>query len=228
MSIFAKIFGKGSSSEKAPTPQEAIQKLLEIEDLMRKRQDVLERKIDEELTIAKTNGTKNKRLALQALKRKKRYEQQLNQIDGTLTTLEYQREALENANTNTEVLKSMAFAAKAFKSAHLELDVDKVQDLKDDIQEQQELANEISNVISSPIGYGEQLDDDDLMKELEELEQENLDKELLDIPSVNPLPDVPMDLPARVPSGATARPAASKTAVSAEEKELNELLNWAS
>ena len=132
-------------------------------------------------------------VALQALKRKKRYEAQLNQIDGTLTTLEYQREALENANTNTEVLKSMGFAAKAFKSAHLELDVDKVQDLKDDIAEQQELANEISNVISSPMGMDAQFDEDDLMKELEELEQEDLDKELLNIPSTatDSLPSVP-------------------------------------
>ena len=134
-------------------------------------------------------------MALQALKRKKRYEQQLTQIDGTLTTLEYQREALENANTNAEVLKTMAVAAKAFKSAHLELDVDKVQDLKDDIQEQQELANEISNVISSPIGLDAQIDEDDLLKELEELEEEKLAQELLEIPSTTPLPDVPADLP---------------------------------
>lgn len=56
--------------------------------------------------------------ALQALKRKKRYEKQLAQIDGTLSTIEFQREALENANTNTEVLKNMGFAAKAMKNAH--------------------------------------------------------------------------------------------------------------
>ncbi len=56
--------------------------------------------------------------ALQALKRKKRYEKQLTQIDGTLSTIEFQREALENANTNTEVLKNMGFAAKAMKTAH--------------------------------------------------------------------------------------------------------------
>lgn len=56
--------------------------------------------------------------ALQALKRKKRYEKQLTQIDGTLSTIEFQREALENANTNTEVLKNMGFAAKAMKAAH--------------------------------------------------------------------------------------------------------------
>lgn len=55
---------------------------------------------------------------MQALKRKKRYEKQLAQIDGTLSTIEFQREALENANTNTEVLKNMGYAAKAMKAAH--------------------------------------------------------------------------------------------------------------
>ena len=39
--------------------------------------------------------------ALMALKRKKRLEKQLRQIDGTLSTIEFQREALEIANTNT-------------------------------------------------------------------------------------------------------------------------------
>jgi len=214
----------GKTAEKAPTPQEAIQKLLEIEDLLRKRQDVLEKKIDEELHTAKQNGLKNKRLALQALKRKKRYEQQLNQIDGTLTTLEYQREALENAQTNTEVLKSMGFAAKAFKSAHLELDVDKVQDLKDDIAEQQELANEISNVISSPIGV-DMTDDDELMRELEELEQENLDSELLNIPSAHS--DALPSVPTTVPTAAKAKPSAATKTAAAEEADLKELLDWA-
>ena len=60
MSLFSKIFGK-SNSEKTPTPQEAIQKLLEIEELMTKRQDVLEKKINDELNTARTNGIKNKR-----------------------------------------------------------------------------------------------------------------------------------------------------------------------
>lgn len=56
--------------------------------------------------------------ALQALKRKKRFEQQLTQIDGTLSTIEFQREALENSHTNTEVLKNMGYAAKAMKKVH--------------------------------------------------------------------------------------------------------------
>lgn len=56
--------------------------------------------------------------AIQALKRKKRYEKQLQQIDGTLSTIEMQREALEGANTNTAVLTTMKSAADALKAAH--------------------------------------------------------------------------------------------------------------
>jgi len=48
------------------------------------------------------------------------------QIDGTLTTIEQQREALEGANTNTAVLTTMGEAAKALKKAHADMDVDQV------------------------------------------------------------------------------------------------------
>ena len=60
-------------------------------------------------------------VALQALKRKKRYEAQLKQIDGTLTTLEYQREMLESASANAEVFKVMGDASKAFKNVNQNL-----------------------------------------------------------------------------------------------------------
>lgn len=60
-------------------------------------------------------------MALQALKKKKRLEKNLQQIDGTLTTIELQREALEGANTNTAVLEAMQNAADALQSAHKNL-----------------------------------------------------------------------------------------------------------
>ena len=62
-----------------------------------KKQDFLEKKIDLEIGAARKNAKTNKRAALQALKRKKRYEKQLQQIDGTLSTIEMQREALGNS-----------------------------------------------------------------------------------------------------------------------------------
>ena len=57
--------------------------------------------------------------ALMALKRKKRLEKQLQQIDGKLSTIQFQREALENANS--KLLKSMSYTTKALKSAHQQL-----------------------------------------------------------------------------------------------------------
>lgn len=61
MSLFGKIFGSGGKGGKAPTPQEAIQRLRETEEMLAKKQDFLEEKIEQELVTAKKNGTKNKR-----------------------------------------------------------------------------------------------------------------------------------------------------------------------
>ncbi|XP_022614438.1 charged multivesicular body protein 4b [Seriola dumerili] len=220
MSLFGKLFGGGGKGGKAPTPQEAIQRLRETEEMLAKKQEFLEKKIDQELLTAKKNGTKNKRAALQALKRKKRYEKQLAQIDGTLSTIEFQREALENANTNTEVLKNMGYAAKAMKAAHENMDIDKVDDLMADITEQQEVAQEISDVISRPVGFGEEYDEDELMAELEELEQEELDKNLLEIEGTEdvPLPSVPS-------TSLPSRPAKKKE--EEDEDDMADLEAWA-
>lgn len=57
-------------------------------------------------------------MAIAALKRKKKFEKQLQQLDGTLTTIEMQRESLENANTNSSVMRTMKEAADAMKLAH--------------------------------------------------------------------------------------------------------------
>ena len=132
MSFFGKMFG-GKKGDKAPTTGEAIQKLRETEDMLLKKQEFLEKKIDSELATAKKNAKTNKRAALQAIKRKKRFEAQLAQIDGTLTTMEQQREALEGlegANINTAVLQAIIEAAKSLKKAHKGMNVDNVHDMR--------------------------------------------------------------------------------------------------
>uniref|UniRef100_A0A1A7Y5W2 Charged multivesicular body protein 4B n=1 Tax=Iconisemion striatum TaxID=60296 RepID=A0A1A7Y5W2_9TELE len=220
MSFLAKFFGTGGKGGKPPTPQEAIQRLRETEEMLAKKQDFLEKKIEQELITAKKNGTKNKRAALQALKRKKRYEKQLAQIDGTLSTIELQREALEDANTNVDVFKNMGMAAKAMKAAHENMDIDKVDDLMAEITEQQEVAQEISDVISRPVGFGEDYDEDELMAELEELEQEELDQNLLEIKGTEdvPLPSVPS-------TSLPSKPA--KKRVEEDEDDMADLEAWA-
>jgi charged multivesicular body protein 4 len=65
MSFFGKIFGSGKKGDKAPTTGEAIQKLRETEEMLMKKQDFLEKKIEQELDVARKNAKTNKRAALQ-------------------------------------------------------------------------------------------------------------------------------------------------------------------
>lgn len=71
--------------------------------------------------------------------------------------------------------------------------------MMDDIAEQQDVAREISDAISNPVAFGQDVDEDELEKELEELEQEALEDELI---KVGPAAD---DLPA-VPEGEVVKP----------------------
>ena len=219
--MFNKLFKK---KEESKTTAEAIQDLRQNEDMLLKKQEFLEKKIETEVETARKNAKTNKRLALTALKRKKRYEKQLQQIDGTLTTIEQQREALEAANINTTVLKGMDSAAKALKNAHKDMNVDQVHDMMDDIAEQQDVAKEISDAISQPTAFASEFDEDELEEELENLqleledeENEALEKELLDVGPTKALPDVP-----------TTEPKAAKKKAKQEEDDMAELAAWAS
>ena len=118
----------------------------------------------------------------------------------------------------------MGEAAKALKKAHLDMDVDKVHDIMDDIAEQQEVANEIADAISNPVGYGNFIDEDELEAEfaaledeLESEEQQQLDRDMLSVGpvTVEELPSVP-----------AADPVAAKK--KQQQDELAELEAWAS
>ncbi|CAF4942334.1 charged multivesicular body protein 4c [Pieris napi] len=220
MSFLGKLFG-GKKEEKGPTTHEAIQKLRETEELLIKKSEFLEKKVETEIQVAKKNGTKNKRAAIAALKRKKRYEKQLIQIDGTLTQIEAQREALEGATTNAQVLNTMRDAANAMKLAHKDIDVDKVHDIMDDIAEQHDISREITEAISSNVAFPNDIDEDELEKELEELEQEELDKEMIGI-------SVPADNLPEVPDNELAdKPKPSKSRETEDDKEFAMLQSWA-
>lgn len=52
MSFLAKVFG-GKKGDKLPTTGEAITKLRETEEMLMKKQDFLEKKIEQEISVAK-------------------------------------------------------------------------------------------------------------------------------------------------------------------------------
>eukprot|EP01118_Nematostelium_gracile_P016716 TRINITY_DN698_c0_g1_i1.p1 TRINITY_DN698_c0_g1~~TRINITY_DN698_c0_g1_i1.p1 ORF type:complete len:213 (+),score=87.85 TRINITY_DN698_c0_g1_i1:162-800(+) len=192
------LFGKKKA---APTAKDSIAKLRETLDMLEKREQFLQKKMDREVAEAKKfMQQKNKRAALMCLKRKKTYEGQMEKISGARMTIEQQVMTLEGANVSLEAMNAMRMGAQSMKSIHRDMSIDQVDDTMDEIREQMDIANEINDAISQPLG-GDIMDEDELLAELDDLEQESLDEQLLNTgrTSVPVLPNAPTKAPAKKP-----------------------------
>ncbi|KAF7720735.1 ESCRT-III subunit protein snf7 [Apophysomyces ossiformis] len=186
-------FGRARSK---PTAKDAIYKLRETLDMLEKRQAHEQSLVDQQLKIAKANATKNKRAAMLALRKKKALESNIERMNNTRFTIETQMMAIENANVNLETMNAMRTGAEAMRNIHGSLDINKLDDIMDDIQSEMDISKELSEALARPVG--EEMDEDELAAELEELEQEELDAKMLETPSpALYTPNVPTHEPAR-------------------------------
>jgi len=175
----------GTKKKKAPAPKlsDSIQKLHEASENLDKREKHLVKLMEQALIEAKKKSkAKDKRGALFNLKRKKMYEKQIDQIYGKKTNIDLQILALEGASSNKDVIVAMQAGARALQAAVAETNVDRVDEVMDDIQESMGLADELGEAISQPIGPA--MDEDELSAELAEMEGEMMDEDLLSAPSV--------------------------------------------
>uniref|UniRef100_A0A8R1HUH2 Uncharacterized protein n=1 Tax=Caenorhabditis japonica TaxID=281687 RepID=A0A8R1HUH2_CAEJA len=186
-----------SRKRKAPSAEEAIGNLKDAEDLLVKKQEYFEQRIQQEVETAKKYSKSNKKMALAALRRKKHHELELSRIDGVLTKLEAQRAALENVGIHNEVIDVLGKTNITLKKEHEKMDLDQVHDLMDEIADGLAMSDELSDAISAPIG--DVADEDELLQELQEL-QDNV----ADLPSTSSLPAVPTALP-EAPTGPLTR-----------------------
>jgi len=208
-----KLFGK---AKKAPTPQEGITKMRETLEMLEKREAYLQNKINHEIAEAKRHmALKNKRAALMCLKKKKTYEAQIEKLAGANMTIQTQLMAIEGANVTRETLNTMMTGAQILKDLHRGMTVDDVDKTMDDIQTQMDLATEIDQAISQPLG-GVVYDEDELDAELEALEQESLDQQLLNI---NAPATIPAQAVKQSPSPAKVNAQPSKAMID-EDAEL--------
>ncbi|KAL5527577.1 SNF7 [Sanghuangporus baumii] len=176
MSGFMSYFG-GRKDPKQST-REAIVTLRQQLQMLEKKEEYLQKKVDEELKKAKANAVTNKAAATAALRRKKATEQELDRLAGTRLQLEMQINTLDSANFNQETMAAMKKGADALKTIHGNLTPERVDATMSAINEQREIANEISEAISNPLNTGIDLDDEELKMELGELEQEVLNDRL--------------------------------------------------
>ncbi|KAL7536410.1 hypothetical protein ACHAXR_012071 [Thalassiosira sp. AJA248-18] len=156
-----------------------------------KREQHLEKKIEQLVVEAKAKmAKKDKKGALFALKRKKLYETEIDKIANIKMTLETQVMNLESAAQNAETFKAMNAGKSAMSNLREDTNIDKVDDLMDDIKEEMEMADEISNALAQPVDPL-MADEDDLLAELQELEAEDVEEQLLQPAKMEAFPDAP-------------------------------------
>lgn len=152
-----------------PSPQKVIQNMRSTLETLEKREQFLEKRINEFKIEAKEAVKTNKQKALMLLKKAKMNEKQLSSIYGQKENIEIQICTLEQGISNQNIISSMKQGKNAIEKIGAKLDPDYIGELMEDINEGINNADEIATVMSSPIG--QPYDEDELLAELEEVEK---------------------------------------------------------
>ena len=176
------IFGRAPKKvTKAEKPKSMAESMKVIDDTIKsneKREAHLNTKIMQQLKLAKAKSAKgDKRGAILCLKRKKMYQAEVDKINNILANLEQQKFTLENAATNAVVVGAMQESKAGLQSITASMDVDNVTELMDDLQENMDMGEEISNALGQQMG--DTVDDDELLGELDDMEKELMEEEMM-------------------------------------------------
>ncbi|EME29228.1 magnesium transporter CorA-like family protein (MRS2-7) isoform 2 [Galdieria sulphuraria] len=181
MQFLRKLNVKVSRSKTPPTPAPTIADIREHIELLERKQQVWQKKVDAEQQKAKTLlMKKDRRGALMALKRKKILEKEIANTENVRYNLELQALTLENANASAQTVDAFRKGNKQLRKAHEKLKVEEVDDVMADTQELVEESNMISEALAQPLSGNTYLDEDELGAELDELEGEALDRYMLE------------------------------------------------
>ena len=193
--MFTRLFGhpKPKAQEKqkqnSTSVNDSILKLKNTDSTIDKKITHLEKQItkleDEAKKLIRLKTKSSKQRALGKLKLKNLKMKELNKLMGMQYNLSVQSNALENAQFNTLVIQGMKDANNTFQKINKSINIDKVDDLVEDLTEQQDLMNEVSDALATPL-FDNDIDEDELLAELDELEE--LDNDLNLLPN---LPEVP-------------------------------------
>ena len=90
--------------------------------------------------------------ALMALKNKKLYETQLEQVETNMLRVNEQKIMLENQRTTIETVSALKTGADTSKATMKEMNIDKVDQIFDDINEQNDQMREIQEALGQSVG----------------------------------------------------------------------------
>lgn len=178
----------------------AVLSLKQQRDKLKQYQKKITITLEKERQLAKQllkDGKKDKAKLL--LKKKHYQENLLTKTDGQLETIDRLINDVEFAQVEMKVVEGLKQGNEALKKIHEVMSIEDVERIMDETKEAVEYQNEIDALLSG--GLTEE-DEEDILKELAELEQ-------LELPSVpdteitnmnDQLPDVPIEEPEPAPS----------------------------
>ncbi|XP_073044015.1 vacuolar protein sorting-associated protein 32 homolog 2-like [Primulina eburnea] len=191
--MFSRILGRPKQETSALA---TLDKLNETLEMLEKKESVLQKKASAEVEKARNyTKAKNKRAAIQCLKRKKLYEEQMGQLANFQLRIHDQMIMLEGAKATTDTVDALRSGAAAMKAMQKATNIDDVDKTMDQINEQTENMKLIQEALATPVGAAADFDEDELEAELEELESAELEEQLLQPATTAPAAAV------HVPSG---------------------------
>lgn len=167
--MIASLFGK---AKQAPAPGDGIKSMRDTLDQLEKREKYLTKKSEAELNGIKKLQGKDRRKAIKALKRKKLIDGQISKLAAAKENIERILLAIEEASTNQLALNAFQVGTQAIKQMTQGMSIAQVDEVMEDMDDQLQTVSEISDALSRQVG--DVMDDDDLDKELDEIERENL------------------------------------------------------
>ena len=130
-----------------------------------------------------------KRRAMQLMKQRKMYDQQLGQLMDMEFNMSSMMMAQETMESTVATVAAMKETAKTMKKAQKagKLDIGAIESLQDELADMMEDANEIQEVLGQSFALPDDCDEDSLMAELDMLEEDMVADELLG----DGMPEVP-------------------------------------
>jgi charged multivesicular body protein 5 len=193
----------GGAKKKAPPPNltdcignvdsrgESIEKKISKLDLELK-------KYKDQMAKMRNGPSKNmvKQRALRVLKQKKMYEQQLEGLRNQSFNMEQTNFATQQLKDTKTTVDAMKTGVKEMKREYKKVDIGKIEDLHDEMEDMLELAGEVQETLGRAYGLPDDVDEDDLEAELDALGDDFLadseDTSYLDAVSA---PDPPTGVP---------------------------------
>jgi len=180
------LFGSKKAKPNVTAQDRAILDLKNQRDKLKQYQKKINTVVERETQIAKQLLQQSKKKqALLALKKKKYQEGLLDKTNNMLMNLEEMVNSIEFAQMEKEIFDRLKSGNETLKEIHKEMSIEAVEQLMEDTQEAIQYQKDVSDILAGKLT---QEDEDDVLKELEEIEQQ----QAANMPQ---MPNVPKEVP---------------------------------